>query len=118
MESTMTRYDLLSFLSSRSNTLNGCVSFQSRHRIIILGGLSGRLDQTIHTLSYVQKLSTGFFHRCHSSPREKATKEKHRDVRVVSEDCIAWVLDAVSSTFYNASSMAEVKPDIITAGVS
>ncbi|KAI6140674.1 thiamine pyrophosphokinase [Pisolithus tinctorius] len=46
------------------------------YEIIILGGLSGRLDQTVHTLSYLHKL--------------RRTRKK---VFVVTDDNIAWVLD-------------------------
>ncbi|KAI6154861.1 thiamine pyrophosphokinase [Pisolithus tinctorius] len=46
------------------------------YEIIILGGLGGRLDQTVHTLSYLHKL--------------RRTRKK---VFVVTDDNIAWVLD-------------------------
>jgi len=49
---------------------------QKFHEIIILGGLSGRLDQTVHTLSYLHKLR----------------KDPHR-IFTVTDDSIAWVLD-------------------------
>jgi len=45
--------------------------------IIVLGGLSGRLDQTVHTLSYLHKLRT-------TRPRTYA----------VTDDNIGWVLDS------------------------
>ncbi|TFK72917.1 thiamine pyrophosphokinase [Pluteus cervinus] len=48
----------------------------SQYEIVILGGLSGRLDQTIHTLSYLHKLR-------HSRKR----------VYVVTDESIGWVLD-------------------------
>ncbi|KAG9040366.1 hypothetical protein FS837_000735 [Tulasnella sp. UAMH 9824] len=45
--------------------------------IIVLGGLSGRLDQTVHTLSYLHKLRT------------------RRDrIFVVTDDDVSWVLDS------------------------
>ncbi|KAG8889932.1 hypothetical protein FRB98_001978 [Tulasnella sp. 332] len=47
--------------------------------IIILGGLSGRLDHTVHTMSQLHKLR----------------KSRERTF-VVSEDNVAWVLDSVS----------------------
>jgi len=78
---------------THSHAVDGKHDDETRHRIIILGGLSGRLDQTIHTLSYVQKLTSGVVRRHHSSPNE-ASGGKQRDVRVVSEDCVAWVLEA------------------------
>ncbi|KAJ8521126.1 hypothetical protein ONZ45_g2172 [Pleurotus djamor] len=49
--------------------------------LIILGGLSGRLDQTIHTMSYMHKL------------------RKQRDhVYVVTDDSVGWVLDSGEHT--------------------
>ncbi|KAG6865721.1 hypothetical protein C0991_012367 [Blastosporella zonata] len=45
--------------------------------IVILGGLAGRLDQTIHTLSYLHKL--------------RKTRER---VFAVTDDNVGWVLDA------------------------
>ncbi|KAF9468136.1 thiamine pyrophosphokinase [Collybia nuda] len=53
-------------------------SEQSQQEIILLGGLSGRLDQTIHTLSYLHKLHT-------TRPY----------VFAVTDDNVAWVLGAV-----------------------
>ncbi|KZO97339.1 Thiamin pyrophosphokinase [Calocera viscosa TUFC12733] len=47
-----------------------------QYNLVILGGLSGRLDQTIHTLSQIHKLR-------HERPR----------TFVVTEDNVAWVLD-------------------------
>ncbi|KAI0090171.1 thiamine pyrophosphokinase [Irpex rosettiformis] len=47
-----------------------------QYDIIILGGLSGRLDQTIHTLSYLHKL--------------RKVRER---VFTVTDDNVAWVLD-------------------------
>ncbi|CAL1716524.1 unnamed protein product [Somion occarium] len=47
-----------------------------QYDIIILGGLSGRLDQTVHTLSYLHKLR----------------KTRHR-VFAVSDENAAWLLD-------------------------
>lgn len=46
------------------------------YSIIILGGLSGRLDQTIHTMSYLHKL-----------------RKQRRHVFVITDDNVAWVLD-------------------------
>ncbi|KAI6044710.1 thiamine pyrophosphokinase [Pisolithus marmoratus] len=46
------------------------------YEIIILGGLGGRLDHTVHTLSYVHKL--------------RRTRKK---VFVITDDNISWVLD-------------------------
>ncbi|KAG0705648.1 thiamine pyrophosphokinase [Suillus ampliporus] len=44
--------------------------------IVILGGLSGRLDQTVHTLSYLHKL-----------------RKTRKRVYVVTDDNVGWVLD-------------------------
>lgn len=48
-----------------------------RYEIAVLGGLSGRLDQTIHTLSYLHKL-----------------RKQRESVFVITDDNIAWVLDS------------------------
>lgn len=55
--------------------------------IILLGGLSGRLDQTIHTLSYLHKLHI-------ARPR----------VFAATDDNVAWVLGAVPSSLFLATS--------------
>ncbi|KAF8656841.1 hypothetical protein AX16_002389 [Volvariella volvacea WC 439] len=47
------------------------------HELVILGGLAGRLDQTIHTLSYLHKL-----------------RKKRQRVFCVTDDNVGWVLDA------------------------
>jgi len=49
---------------------------QDQYDIILLGGLSGRLDHTVHTLSYVHKL-----------------RKTRRQTFAVSDDNIGWVLD-------------------------
>jgi len=49
---------------------------QGQYDIILLGGLSGRLDHTIHTLSYLHKL-----------------RKTRRRIFAVSDDNTAWVLD-------------------------
>lgn len=46
--------------------------------IILLGGLSGRLDQTVHILSYLHKL-----------------RKTRSSVFAVTDDNIGWVLDEV-----------------------
>jgi thiamine pyrophosphokinase len=48
-----------------------------QYHIILLGGLSGRLDQTIHTLSYLHKL--------------RKTRQR---VFAVTDENVGWVLDA------------------------
>jgi len=50
---------------------------QEQNIIIILGGLSGRLDQTIHTLQLLYKL-----------------RIDREDVYAITDDNIGWVLDA------------------------
>ncbi|CED84536.1 thiamin pyrophosphokinase [Phaffia rhodozyma] len=68
-----------------STDLMKCISSIQAHEkaisanldIILFGGLTGRLDQTIHTLHYLHKLRT---------ERDK--------VWVVSDDEVAWCLDA------------------------
>ncbi|KAJ7052628.1 thiamine pyrophosphokinase Thi80 [Mycena amicta] len=49
----------------------------TKYDIVLLGGLSGRLDQTIHTLSYLFKL--------------RKTRER---VFAVTDDNVGWVLDS------------------------
>ncbi|KAG6886910.1 hypothetical protein C0992_001673, partial [Termitomyces sp. T32_za158] len=48
-----------------------------KYDIIFLGGLGGRLDQTIHTLSYLHKL-----------------RRTRKRVFAVTDDNVGWVLDA------------------------
>lgn len=48
-----------------------------QHEIVILAGLSGRLDQTIHTLSYLHKL-----------------RKERQSVFAITDDNVAWVLDS------------------------
>jgi thiamine pyrophosphokinase len=56
--------------------------------IVILGGLSGRLDQTVHTLSYLHKL-----------------RKTRRRVFTVTDDNVGWVLSEVCRvTFFSAVS--------------
>jgi len=50
---------------------------QNEYDIVLLGGLSGRLDQTIHTLSYLHKL-----------------RKTRKRVFAVTDDNVGWVLDA------------------------
>ena len=51
---------------------------QQQYDVILLGGLSGRLDQTIHTLSYLHKL-----------------RKTRKRVFVVDIENVGWVLDEV-----------------------
>ncbi|RDX57588.1 thiamine pyrophosphokinase [Lentinus brumalis] len=48
-----------------------------QHTIVILGGLSGRLDQTVHTLSLLHKL-----------------RRSRKRVFVITDDNVAWLLDS------------------------
>ncbi len=48
--------------------------------LIIIGGLSGRIDQTIHTMSLFFKL-----------------RKRRSNLFVLSGESLAWVLDTVSS---------------------
>lgn len=97
--------------------------------VIILGGLSGRLDQTTHVLALLQKLRRGSKGK-KMRDQEASTSawqgsdfkvymgdelvsdsrgqdlyksfgrgDGSKDIRVVSENCVAWVLDAVSLEF-------------------
>ena len=69
---------------SRSSTLTLFAATQD-YTIILLGGLSGRLDQTIHTLSYLHKL-----------------RKERKQVFAITDDNIGWVLDEVGR-IYQAS---------------
>jgi len=48
----------------------------TEYDIVLLGGLSGRLDQTVHTLSYLHKL-----------------RKTRKRVFVITDDNVAWLLD-------------------------
>ncbi|KAJ7494679.1 thiamine pyrophosphokinase [Mycena galericulata] len=54
---------------------------RDEYDIILLGGLSGRLDQTVHTLSYLHKL-----------------RHTRKRVFAVTDDNVGWVLDAGEHT--------------------
>ena len=54
-----------------------------QHGIILLGGLTGRLDQTVHTLSYLHKL-----------------RNKRDRVFAVTDENIGWVLDSVRTSIH------------------
>lgn len=49
-----------------------------QNTIVLLGGLSGRLDQTVHTLSLVHKL-----------------RKSRKRTFVITDDNVAWLLDTV-----------------------
>ncbi|KXN91733.1 Thiamin pyrophosphokinase 1 [Leucoagaricus sp. SymC.cos] len=63
-------------MQTDSTLVNGEVK-PEQYEIIILGGLAGRLDQTIHTLSYLHKL-----------------RKSRRRVFAVTDDNVGWVLDS------------------------
>ena len=50
-----------------------------QHTIVLLGGLGGRLDQTVHTLALLHKL-----------------RRSRKRTFVATDDNVAWLLDAVS----------------------
>lgn len=49
---------------------------QTPYDVVLLGGLSGRLDQTVHLLSYLHKL-----------------RKSGRRLFVVTDENVGWVLD-------------------------
>ncbi|KAK2460877.1 hypothetical protein APHAL10511_007347 [Amanita phalloides] len=51
------------------------------YEVIVLGGLTGRLDQTVHTLSYLHKL-----------------RKIRQKVYAITDDSVAWVLDSGEHT--------------------
>lgn len=56
--------------------------FQIPYDVVLLGGLSGRLDQTIHTLSFLHKL-----------------RKSGRRIFAVTDENVGWVLDEVGFFF-------------------
>ena len=50
--------------------------FQTPYDVVLLGGLSGRLDQTVHTLSFLHKL-----------------RKSGRRIFAVTDENVGWVLD-------------------------
>lgn len=71
--------DLMKCIDAVRDRESGSAAPKIQLGIIILGGLSGRLDQTLHTMSQLHKLR----------------KSRERTL-VVTEDNVAWVLDSVS----------------------
>lgn len=55
-----------------------CVLIALQYTVILLGGLSGRLDQTVHTLSLLHKL--------------RKTREH---MYAITDENVGWVLDTV-----------------------
>jgi len=111
--------------------------------IIILGGLSGRLDQTTHVLALLQKLRRGNGSENHRDKeastsawqgsdfkvfmgkemvsnsrgedlyQDFAKGNGTKDIRVISENCVAWVLDVVRSGHEDRSRSIVRLPSII-----
>ena len=67
----------------RFDTNNLPYLYGQQYDLVILGGLSGRLDQTVHTLSYLHKL-----------------RKVRRTVYTVTDDNIAWLLDEVITVIH------------------
>lgn len=65
---------------------------KQQYDIVILGGLSGRLDQTVHTLSYLHKL-----------------RKIRKTVFAATDDNIAWLLDGV-----RANNLSSNVNDVLT----
>jgi thiamine pyrophosphokinase len=64
-------------------SFDGILMSQTPYDVVLLGGLSGRLDQTIHTLSLLHKL-----------------RKSGRRLFVVTDENVGWVLDEVGSFFF------------------
>jgi hypothetical protein len=111
--------------------------------IVILGGLSGRLDQTTHVLALLQKLRRGNGSNNHRDTeastsawqgsdfkvfmgqelvsnsrgedlyQDFAKGNGTKDIRVISENCVAWVLDVASRLEQEdrSSSFLRLSPD-------
>jgi thiamine pyrophosphokinase len=58
--------------------------------ILLMGGLSGRVDQTVHTMSLLHKL-----------------RARRSEVYVLNGESVAWVLDEVSPPFPSISKKSE-----------
>ncbi|KAK7033068.1 thiamine pyrophosphokinase [Favolaschia claudopus] len=69
--------------------------------IVLLGGLSGRLDQTIHTLSYLYKL-----------------RQVRKHVFAVTDDNVGWVLDAGEHIIHIDHSVLGPTCGLLPVGVS
>lgn len=71
-----------------------CLDLQ--YDLILIGGLTGRLDQTVHTLSYLHK------------------QRKQRDkIWVVSDDEVAWCLDTVRLPALRSSAVRRKPSDFV-----
>ena len=56
---------------------------QTLHDIVLLGGLSGRLDHTVHILAFLHKL-----------------RQSGRRIFAVTDDNVGWVLDEAGLVFF------------------
>jgi len=70
------------------------------HNILFLGGIGGRLDQTMHTLSYLHK------------QRQVRTR-----MMVINDDCLAWVLNEGEHTIAVDSCVLGKTCGILPVGV-
>ncbi|KAJ7903600.1 thiamine pyrophosphokinase [Mycena olivaceomarginata] len=74
---------------------------QAEYDIILLGGLSGRLDQTIHTLSYLHKL-----------------RKTRKHVFAVTDDNVGWVLDTGEHTIHIDHSVLGPTCGLLPVGIA
>ncbi|KAJ6513326.1 thiamine pyrophosphokinase [Mycena sanguinolenta] len=74
---------------------------QTEYDIVLLGGLAGRLDQTIHTLSYLHKL-----------------RKTRKRVFAVTDDNVGWVLDAGEHTIHIDHSVLGPTCGLLPVGIS
>ncbi|KAJ7274463.1 thiamine pyrophosphokinase [Mycena haematopus] len=96
-------------LDQYSTDLMKCVSAisdkeaheQIEYDIVLLGGLSGRLDQTIHTLSYLHKL-----------------RKTRKRVFAVTDDNVGWVLDAGEHTIHIDHSILGPTCGLLPVGIT
>ncbi|KAF8322593.1 thiamine pyrophosphokinase [Clavulina sp. PMI_390] len=114
------RPDVLSFYASKevtiiqdkdeySTDLMKCISLLSekeeasglKYNVLLLGGLGGRLDQSIHSLSYLLKQRT-----------------IRPNMMAVSEDSVAWVLDSGEHILHVDLSLLGPTCGLLPVGVS
>ncbi|KAJ6494777.1 thiamine pyrophosphokinase [Mycena vitilis] len=72
----------------------------NEYDIVLLGGLAGRLDQTIHTLSYLHKL-----------------RKSRKRVFAVTDDNVGWVLDAGEHTIHVDHSLLGPTCGLLPVGI-
>ena len=65
-------------LAAKVSLVNTAVAHKRQYRLLLIGGLSGRVDQTVHTMALLHKMRK-------TRPR----------TFVLSSESLAWVLDAV-----------------------